>query len=325
MDVLHNGDVDTEAAFIHAESTKVDSDATERTFDQDNTEVVEEINASPLPDGFNTSTTGFPTNAAGVPPSKQIIKDLDATTLSETENSVTGNDVNMLRTITHDDLVQSDTAYTDDHYDGSIKAAENSNFEVPFDQFVGSESQFEIASEENLLSEVGSQDLVVNSRSFTENQAFGENKMQSTESFTLDWPSSNPNENASLETSFNLDFHDTDSLVLQHDSVNFSEDLIDSQSRAIHSVAISEELGQIESDLKSVNQSETLSPESQLNKQSSHSGIPAPCHISASPQIPIGKVLVPPLVDQVQGQALAALQFLKVITSFFYFCCYLLN
>ncbi|XP_042432295.1 uncharacterized protein LOC122018900 isoform X1 [Zingiber officinale] len=317
LDVLQNGDVDTEATFIHAKSTQVDGDATERTFDQDNTEVVEEINDSPLPDGFNTSNADFPTNAAGagVPPSKEIIKDFDAATLSETENSVTGNDVNMLRTMTHDDLVQSDIVCIDDHYEGSIKAAENSNFEVPFDQFVGSESQFDAASEENLVSQVGSQDLVVISRSFTEDQAFGENKMHSPESFTLDLPSSNPIENASPETSFNLDFRDTYSLLLQNDSVNSSEDLIDSQSRAIHSVTVLEKLGQIESDLKSVNQNGTLSPDSPLNKQSSHSGIPAPCHISATHQIPIGKVLVPPLVDQVQGQALAALQFLKVIEA----------
>ncbi|XP_028181200.1 uncharacterized protein LOC114368053 isoform X5 [Glycine soja] len=42
-------------------------------------------------------------------------------------------------------------------------------------------------------------------------------------------------------------------------------------------------------------------------------GIPAPSVVSASVQVLPGKVLVPAAVDQVQGQALAALQVLKVI------------
>ncbi|XP_028790724.1 uncharacterized protein LOC114746657 isoform X1 [Neltuma alba] len=42
-------------------------------------------------------------------------------------------------------------------------------------------------------------------------------------------------------------------------------------------------------------------------------GIPAPSIVSAAVPVPPGKVLVPAAVDQVQGQALAALQALKVI------------
>ncbi|RZC72568.1 hypothetical protein C5167_048040 [Papaver somniferum] len=45
----------------------------------------------------------------------------------------------------------------------------------------------------------------------------------------------------------------------------------------------------------------------------SSAGIPAPSLVSAALQVPPGKVLVPAVVDQVQGQALAALQVLKVI------------
>lgn len=44
-------------------------------------------------------------------------------------------------------------------------------------------------------------------------------------------------------------------------------------------------------------------------------GIPAPTVVSAAVQVLPGKVLVPAAVDQVQGQALAALQVLKVIIS----------
>ncbi|XP_031281131.1 uncharacterized protein LOC116139595 isoform X1 [Pistacia vera] len=47
----------------------------------------------------------------------------------------------------------------------------------------------------------------------------------------------------------------------------------------------------------------------------SPAGIPAPSVVSAALQVLPGKVLVPAVVDQVQGQALAALQVLKVIEA----------
>ncbi|XP_009342958.2 uncharacterized protein LOC103934920 isoform X2 [Pyrus x bretschneideri] len=47
----------------------------------------------------------------------------------------------------------------------------------------------------------------------------------------------------------------------------------------------------------------------------SSAGIPAPTVVSAALQVPPGKVLVPAVVDQVQGQAFAALQVLKVIEA----------
>ncbi|KAM1407312.1 hypothetical protein ACFXTH_001888 [Malus domestica] len=47
----------------------------------------------------------------------------------------------------------------------------------------------------------------------------------------------------------------------------------------------------------------------------SSAGIPAPTVVSAALQVVPGKVLVPAVVDQVQGQALAALQVLKVIEA----------
>ncbi|CAA6655584.1 unnamed protein product [Spirodela intermedia] len=50
-------------------------------------------------------------------------------------------------------------------------------------------------------------------------------------------------------------------------------------------------------------------------KSFSSAGIPAPSLVSAASQVPPGKVLVPATVDQVQGQALAALQVLKVIEA----------
>ncbi|KAM5557361.1 hypothetical protein ABKV19_024644 [Rosa sericea] len=47
----------------------------------------------------------------------------------------------------------------------------------------------------------------------------------------------------------------------------------------------------------------------------SSAGIPAPTVVSAAVQVRPGKVLVPAVVDQVQGQALAALQVLKVVEA----------
>lgn len=49
-------------------------------------------------------------------------------------------------------------------------------------------------------------------------------------------------------------------------------------------------------------------------------GIPAPSVVSATAQVFPGKVLVPAAVDQVQGQALAALQVLKVVICFLFSC-----
>ncbi|XP_068645621.1 probable GPI-anchored adhesin-like protein PGA55 isoform X2 [Aristolochia californica] len=47
----------------------------------------------------------------------------------------------------------------------------------------------------------------------------------------------------------------------------------------------------------------------------SYAGIPAPSLVSAALQVPPGKVVVPAVIDNVQGQALAALQVLKVIEA----------
>ena len=52
--------------------------------------------------------------------------------------------------------------------------------------------------------------------------------------------------------------------------------------------------------------------ESQSPIDASPRGIPAPILLSAALQVPPGKILVPAVTDQTQGQALAALQVLKV-------------
>ncbi|KAK7831425.1 hypothetical protein CFP56_027447 [Quercus suber] len=57
------------------------------------------------------------------------------------------------------------------------------------------------------------------------------------------------------------------------------------------------------------------SESSNLVNSFSYAGIPAPSVVSAALQVLPGKVLIPATVDQVQGQALAALQVLKVIEA----------
>ncbi|XVE58526.1 hypothetical protein DITRI_Ditri04bG0176200 [Diplodiscus trichospermus] len=68
-------------------------------------------------------------------------------------------------------------------------------------------------------------------------------------------------------------------------------------------------------DYKEINDSKPVF-ESPIPRSSfSPAGIPAPSIVSAALQVHPGKVLVPAVVDQVQGQALAALQVLKVIEA----------
>lgn len=47
----------------------------------------------------------------------------------------------------------------------------------------------------------------------------------------------------------------------------------------------------------------------------SHAGIPAPSLVSPSLQVPLGKVLVPAVIDQIQGHAFSAMQILKVLRN----------
>ncbi|MFQ6630990.1 hypothetical protein Gotur_009664 [Gossypium turneri] len=72
---------------------------------------------------------------------------------------------------------------------------------------------------------------------------------------------------------------------------------------------------QREIDYKEINDSKPVL-ESPIPRSSfSPAGIPAPSVVSAALQVYPGKVLIPAVVDQVQGQALAALQVLKVIEA----------
>lgn len=77
-----------------------------------------------------------------------------------------------------------------------------------------------------------------------------------------------------------------------------------------------------ENDQDRVNNIETKSSNSESPNSGvffSSPGIPAPSIVSTAVQVPPGKVLIPAAIDLVQGQALAALQVLKVILCSHFF------
>ncbi|KAF7069740.1 hypothetical protein CFC21_075323 [Triticum aestivum] len=78
-------------------------------------------------------------------------------------------------------------------------------------------------------------------------------------------------------------------------------------AKAIQDPASDQDEGQNESD----NQNELFKPAAPATSFSS--GIPAPSLLSAALQVPAGQIVVPAAVDPTQGNALAALQVLKVI------------
>ncbi|RRT74413.1 hypothetical protein B296_00013139 [Ensete ventricosum] len=306
-----------EASFVHnTKSADVGSDATERASDQGDLEMVEDIDKISVPAGFSASTPELDAHIIDFSPDRSNLKDLVGTSYSETQESVTG-DLGI--TVTHDDLIHSDTVSTNhktNYHDGKTKPAETSNSEAQLDLLVGSDSQFKTDSGDNL--DTQTKDVVLNPVSIQEDQDFAQNDMQfSTEVHTSDPPSCNTCESGPLETSLGLDFDQIEQLMFQPDSISSPDkhNLSETGSSVSHFVSISAEPNLKEPDTEKFDGQIDRSPLSELqllNKALSHSGIPAPCHISATQQLSPGKVLVPALVDQVQGQALAALQVLKI-------------
>ncbi|KAF3432973.1 hypothetical protein FNV43_RR24075 [Rhamnella rubrinervis] len=85
---------------------------------------------------------------------------------------------------------------------------------------------------------------------------------------------------------------------------------------SVTSVSASDHSFPNEKSTKSFNDISKSTTESPNRRNSfSSAGIPAPSVVSAALQVLPGKVLIPAVVDQVQGQALAALQVLKVIEA----------
>ncbi|XWS61180.1 hypothetical protein CRYUN_Cryun07bG0103600 [Craigia yunnanensis] len=135
---------------------------------------------------------------------------------------------------------------------------------------------------------------------------------QSVPKDNLETIESSPTEE-NLESSKMLQFSvEIKNSSLEVNNLNESES---SETATVSATAhpLTNELSKI--DYKEINDSKPVF-ESPIPRSSfSPAGIPAPSVVSAALQVHPGKVLVPAVVDQVQGQALAALQVFKVIDA----------
>lgn len=122
---------------------------------------------------------------------------------------------------------------------------------------------------------------------------------------------------ASSSTKENLDLSETVQVFAEGSSSSLEvHTMIESGSSA---TSVSEPAYPNANEQYTKNSNDTIRSKSQLpNPRNSFSsaGIPAPTVVSAAVQVLPGKVLVPAVVDQVQGQALAALQVLKVHATY---------
>ncbi|OMO71743.1 hypothetical protein COLO4_28054 [Corchorus olitorius] len=99
---------------------------------------------------------------------------------------------------------------------------------------------------------------------------------------------------------------------LEMNNLNESES---SETTSLSASAHPLTIDQSKIDYNEINDSKPVFESPTPRKSFSPAGIPAPSVVSAALQVHPGKVLVPAVVDQVQGQALAALQVLKVIEA----------
>lgn len=133
---------------------------------------------------------------------------------------------------------------------------------------------------------------------------------------------------SSLSTKENLDLTNTPRFSTEENSLSMEANYLnESGSSGTMSVSASDIPFAKEQDLivnNEVNESRSLFVSPTPESSFSSAGIPAPSVVSAALQVLPGKVLVPAVVDQVHGQALAALQVLKVFlpsclcSSFFF-------
>jgi len=112
------------------------------------------------------------------------------------------------------------------------------------------------------------------------------------------------------------DFDQNEATMLPRESISSTEGHIldDNALSVAYSAEVLVDPSGNEPDISSISQiGRSSTPESAVpEKPISYAGIPAPSLVPAALQVPPGKVLVPAVDDQVQCQALAALQVLKV-------------
>nr|XP_010907949.1 uncharacterized protein LOC105034465 isoform X1 [Elaeis guineensis] len=298
---------------------------------QDVLDITLDANSIPVPAGTNTSPAE--SSAYDIDLSYDIseMQDSQSTTQSGTLDSVIGHDADK-STVTTVDLSSPNAHLVNHvsvHQDGNLSPVKMVDSEVPLD--FTSQFESELPSEQStpnliLPESVDLVDSQVRVKGVMENADCVSQDQDIEQNGLLQHPPaasiSNPvvhdiNETTLLETVTRPDFDQSEELMLSHDSISFPEGHKTNESTisVAHSISVSSEPNDNELDLNSYNQiqngslSESLLPE----KSWSHAGIPAPSLLPAALQVPPGEVLVPAVVDQVQGQALAALQVLKVI------------
>lgn len=317
-------------------------DAVHLASSQDVLDITPDANSIPVPAGSNTSPAESSTYDIDFSYATSEMQDSQSTTHSGTLDLVIGHDADK-STVTTVDLSSPNTNLVNHvsvHQDGNLSPVEMVDSEVPLD-FTGqfeSELLSELSTPNHILpetvdlvdSQVRVKGVMENADSVSQDQDIEQNGLlRHPAAASISHPVVHDiNETTLLETIIRPDFDQSEELLLSHDSISFPEGHKSSESTTsvTHSISVSSDPNENELDLNSHNQiqngslSELLLPE----KSWAHAGIPAPSLIPAALQVPPGKVLVPAVVDQVQGQALAALQVLKVqvITTKLLFLCY---
>ncbi|WOL06075.1 hypothetical protein Cni_G14807 [Canna indica] len=276
--------------------------------------------------GLSNNTSELPVYVDEFSADSSKLDDLVSATTYDTSESVTGNDVNVDSTITHVDFSPVDSDSADPiskHYEGYI----NPNSEIPPHSSGEYQSQLlsdsytpdakRIDSDDKLDSQMGFENVAVSPVILPKDQDIEQNNLLHSPMDCTDFPALHDiSEQNPLEKHVKLDSDNSEKEILQSDSISFlkGDNLNERGLSAVHSVSINTDFLQKEPELKCDNEIDRDSLfESLLSKKSfSHSGIPAPL-VSAAQQVLPGRVLVPAVIDQVQGQALAALQVLKVI------------
>ncbi|PKU80228.1 uncharacterized protein LOC110097380 isoform X2 [Dendrobium catenatum] len=114
------------------------------------------------------------------------------------------------------------------------------------------------------------------------------------------------------------DLGQNEALVFPADSINIEEGFkLEEATSITYSVPVYANHTENEPNISIYNRSNKDSTFESILPQKSFlfTGVPAPSLVSSALQVPLGKVLVPAVVDQVQSQAFAALQVLKVIEA----------
>ncbi|RZR87884.1 hypothetical protein BHM03_00015357 [Ensete ventricosum] len=296
----------------------------------DDLEVVQNVDNLPLFAGLSNRTHELPTYEDGFSYETSKPDDLVCATTFDMLESGIGKDVNADGTVTLIDLTSVNTASTNaicNNHEETI----NSNSVTP-SQFLG-EFESQVPSDsitpdakridsDEIDYKFSLEDVVANVSLLKDQDIEQNNVLQLPAKDCTECPIvHDKNETVPIEKLYDLVPDHSEEQMLQFDSISSAEghNLNDSDLASVESVVVSTDPTKKETDLKCDNETERNSLfESLLPKKSfSHSGIPAPSLIYAAQQVPPGKILVPAVVDQVQGHALAALQVLKVYLNTF--------